>query len=68
MAKTKAEIQREYSKRSNFASQKKYLAERSKTISFRVFTPQDNDILEWLEQQPNKAGYLKDLIRADMNK
>ena len=66
MAKTKAEIQREYSKRTNYASQKKYLKERSKVINFRVFVPQDNDIIEFLNKQPNKAGYLKELIRADM--
>lgn len=68
MAKTKAEIQRDYAKRSNYASQKKYFSERGKTISFKAFTPQDSDIIEWLDQQPNKAGYLKDLIRADMKK
>lgn len=28
----------------------------------------DADILAWLEQQDNKQGYIKALIRADMNK
>lgn len=26
------------------------------------------DIIEWLEKQPHKAGYIKSLIRADMKK
>lgn len=26
----------------------------------------DADILAWLAQQPNKQGYIKDLIRKDM--
>ena len=30
------------------------------------FYPGDADILEWFEGQPNKAQYLKDLIRRDM--
>ena len=30
------------------------------------FGPNDKDALEWLDAQPNKAGYIKALIRADM--
>lgn len=30
------------------------------------FYPGDADILEWFEDQPNKAQYLKELIRRDM--
>ena len=26
----------------------------------------DADILEWLNQKPNKTGYLKELIRKDI--
>ena len=26
----------------------------------------DSDILAWLAEQPNKQGYIKELIRADM--
>ena len=32
------------------------------------FTPNDADILEHLEKQPQKATYIKNLIREDMNK
>lgn len=30
------------------------------------FYPAERDILEWLNAQPNKQGYVKALIRADM--
>ena len=30
------------------------------------FSPNERDLLERLDAQPNKAGYLKALIRADM--
>lgn len=37
--------------------------ERSqKMMSFRV----DNDVAEWLSQQPNKGRYINDLIADDM--
>lgn len=37
--------------------------ERSqRMMSFRL----DNDLVEWLSQQPNKGRYLNDLMRADM--
>lgn len=63
----KNQRQREYSKATNFASQREYNKKRSKNINFRVFKPQDNDILEFLETLPNKAGYMKSLIRADIS-
>lgn len=62
----KNQRQREYSKATNYASQKDYNKQHGKNINFRVFTPQDDDIIEFLETVPNKAGYMKDLIRADI--
>lgn len=32
------------------------------------FYPSERDMWEWLEKQPNKAGYIKELIRADMER
>lgn len=64
----KLEYQREYNKRTNYASQNKYHKERGKVVSIRLFTPQDDDILEFLDAQPNKAGYFRELVRADMEK
>ena len=62
----KNQRQREYSKATNYAPQKDYNKQHGKNINFRVFTPQDDDIIEFLETLPNKAGYMKDLIRADI--
>lgn len=62
----KNQRQKEYNKATNYASQKEYNKERGKNINFRVFVPQDDDIIEFLETLPNKAGYMKDLIRTDI--
>lgn len=31
-----------------------------------AFYPADAELLEWLRAQPNKAGYIKGLIKKDM--
>jgi vacuolar-type H+-ATPase subunit E/Vma4 len=41
--------------------------EKVKQIKFEIF-PTELDILEHLQKQPYKATYIKDLIRADMEK
>ena len=33
-----------------------------------AFCPSEKDILDWLDSQPNKAGYIKRLIREDMER
>lgn len=39
--------------------------ERSqRTMTFRL----DNELAEWLNQQPNKGRYINDLIRADRDR
>ncbi len=43
----------------------KYQKANTKMRSVR-FYPSERDILAWLDAQPNKQGYIKDLIRADM--
>lgn len=30
------------------------------------FYPAESDLWDWLQSQPNKAGYVKELIRRDM--
>ncbi|NLQ13289.1 hypothetical protein HGI81_05450 [Olsenella sp. KGMB02461] len=32
------------------------------------FYPKDEELYEWLERQPNKSGYIRELIRKDMEK
>ena len=66
MAKTKAEIQRDYAKRSGYKDQQKYAATHTKQIGIVLNTSTDADILQWLSEKPNKQGYIKDLIRADI--
>lgn len=43
----------------------KYRRESVKQFAVR-FYPADSDAWEHLQKQPNKAGYIKALIRADM--
>lgn len=45
---------------------KKYDAENTKTIKMKLNKKTDADILNWLDLQDNKQGYLKALIRKDM--
>lgn len=51
-------------------AQKKALEKyRAKTKRFTVdFPPSDAELWEHLQSQPNKQGYIKALIRADMEK
>lgn len=60
--------QREYAKRKGYDKQAEYLKENTKRITFKLFTPTEDDIIAHLETKDNKAGYIKDLIRADMEK
>ena len=41
---------------------------RKEKVAQRVvrFSPTDQDLLDWLDAQPNRMGYIKELIRADM--
>lgn len=68
MAKTMAEVQREYAKRTNYAAQRKYLDEKVRRYVISCNTETDVDIIEYLDLKDNKAGYIKDLIRMDMEK
>ena len=68
IAKTKLEIQKAYEQRTGYAAQKKYNANNLKHIKFAFNIKTDADILEKLEEQPNKTGYIKDLIRADIQR
>lgn len=45
----------------------KYKREKMKSYGLR-FSPNEMDIWEHLQKQPNKSGYIKQLIRDDMNK
>ncbi|MDO5043884.1 MAG: hypothetical protein Q4E22_01125, partial [Coriobacteriia bacterium] len=45
----------------------KYKREKMKSYGLR-FSPKEMDIWEHLQKQANKSGFIKQLIRDDMNK
>lgn len=49
-------------------AQIKYAKNNTKDIRISLNKKTDADILEMLESQPNKQGYIKQLIRADIEK
>lgn len=46
--------------------QDRYAAKYKKQYSLPCFTKTEQDIIDKLESVPNKAGYIKQLIRADI--
>ena len=44
----------------------RYAAKYKKQYSLPCFTTTEQDIIDKLESVPNKAGYIKSLIRADI--
>ena len=46
----------------------KYNAEHTKQFKMSLNLRTDADIIEHLKKQDNKQGYIKDLIRNDINK
>lgn len=46
----------------------KYIKEHTKTYVFRCNNESDADLISWLDSKSNRAGYIKDLIRQDMQK
>lgn len=68
IAKSKNEIQREYEKRTGYAAQAKYKKSNTKQIALQLNLNTDKDILEKLNEVPNKQGYIKQLIRDDISR
>ena len=48
--------------------QERYAAKYKKQFKIDCITTTEQDIIEKLESVPNKAGYIKQLIRADIAK
>lgn len=46
----------------------KYAAKNTRNVQFRFNIKTDADILEYLDSLSNKAGYIKKLIRDDIQK
>lgn len=51
-----------------YAAQKKYHANNRQTMTIAFMKSTEQDLLDYLETVPNKAGYIKQLIREDMKK
>ena len=49
-------------------AQEKYDAKATIQLHFKMNKKTDADILEKLDSVPNKQGYIKELIRADMKR
>ena len=47
-------------------AQKKYDKEKTKKYTIKVIKSTESDIFQKLESVPNKAGYIKELIRRDI--
>ena len=60
--KSKEQLQRE----AQYKRQNDWKKTSAKNYSFMLFTNQDGDMIAFLDSQPNKAGYLKELIKKDM--
>lgn len=52
----------------DYRASQKYQKEKCRKITLLLNKRIDEDILVWLDSQGNKSGYLKDLIRADMER
>lgn len=48
--------------------QERYAAKYKKQFKIDCFTSTEQDIINKLNSVPNKAGYIKQLIRADIEK
>lgn len=48
------------------AYNREYEKEFQRRIAVNINKVHDSDMIEWLEQQPSIQGYIKDLIRKDM--
>ena len=48
--------------------QARFEKEKCKRVSIKLVKTTDADILEHLSKKENKQGYIKSLIRADINK
>ena len=48
-------------------AQKKYTS-RMKTVTVRLDPERDQDIIQWLDAQPEKRAYIVGLVREDMER
>lgn len=49
-----------------YPAQIRYTEKAIKRFSVDLNRNTEPDLIEWIESKPNKAGYVKELIRKDM--
>ena len=54
--------------RDKYSAQKKYHAKNRQTLTLSFMKSTEQELLDYLETVPNKAGYIKNLIREDMKR
>lgn len=62
----KSEAQKRYEKKTKHAAQSKYDKENTKRYVIKVMLRTESDIIQKLETITNKSGYIKNLIRQDI--
>lgn len=46
----------------------RYIQKAMRQFMVKINRFTEPELLEWMESQPNKQGYIKELIKADMEK
>lgn len=51
-----------------YRRQKEYAKRSVRMIRVDLVQNTEGDLIDWIDAQPNKAGYIKQLIREDMKR
>lgn len=54
--------------KNKYAAQNRYQAKNRQNLTIAFMKSTEQDLLDYLETVPNKAGYIKELIRKDMRR
>lgn len=60
--------QTEYEKRTGYAAKRKYEKENVRRYVISSSVNSEPELIAWLDSKENKAGYIKNLVYADMQK
>ncbi|MCL2189823.1 MAG: hypothetical protein FWB87_13775 [Defluviitaleaceae bacterium] len=65
---TRAKRQAEYAKRTGYAAQAKYTKENAVRVLLVLNKNTESDLIHQLQSVDNKSGYIKNLIKQDIEK
>jgi hypothetical protein len=60
--------QREYAKRTGYKASAESMKKNVRRVVLNLSNNTDADIIKWLESKDNMMGYMKELIREDMQR